>query len=520
MVDQTKSVPLPAPLPLPVEDVNWSSVSLAEVIQRKTRIEARLYGIEGKHAREVLSDSRWSVVNLLSKDGFIQSASYPTRFKRIYVRKQNGIALYMPSQLNELRPKPLKFISEKSKTSIDGLKVKHGQLLLTRSGTIGNCTLVSKTLEGRVFSDDVIRVEFKNPDDAGYVYTFMKTKIGQTLIRTNNYGAVISHIEPEHLGDVPIPDPSRIIKSLVHGLIADSFRLRDQSNELIEQAEQLLVDELKLPLVEELKIRRFEETDELQNYCVKLSSTATRFESTYHKPIIHSIVEHLQKYAAEVSPITDNRISSRIILPGRFKRVYVEAGQGVVFFGGKTLLQLDPSGDKFLSLRHHDKRIKDELTIKEKMVLITCSGTIGKVALAPKHWDDWTANQHILRVVPANDDIAGYLYIWLSSVYGYELIRRFTYGAVVDEIDDDHLAHVQVPLLKQSNVQKQINALALEANEKRYEAYLLEQQAIDVVNKQVIYAVAAGQSSKHTASGTMRIKAERAHGQARNASGL
>ena len=69
-----------------------------------------------------------------------------------------------------------------------------------------------------------------------------------------------------------------------------------------------------------------------------------------------------------------------------------------------------------------------------------------------------------------------------------ELIKRFTYGSVVDEIDSNHVSNVEVPLLKDKNIQWKINDLALEANKKRYEAYMLEQQAIKMVNDKVIHA--------------------------------
>lgn len=122
------------------------------------------------------------------------------------------------------------------------------------------------------------------------------------------------------------------------------------------------------------------------------------------------------------------------------------------------------------------------------MTLITCSGTIGKVALVGKHWENWTANQHIIRILPASEDIAGYLNIFLASDYGKVLITRFTYGSVVDEIDDNHVRQIAIPLLKNHTVQKKINDLALEANEKRYQAYLLEQEALQIMDKDVIYA--------------------------------
>lgn len=106
----------------------------------------------------------------------------------------------------------------------------------------------------------------------------------------------------------------------------------------------------------------------------------------------------------------------------------------------------------------------------------------------PKHWAKWIASEHIIRVVPALQDVAGYNYIFLLSDYGRTLIQRYTYGAVIDEIDNGHVGDIPIPLLKNHDVQKKINDLALEANEKRYEAYKLEQKALEIMDKEVIYA--------------------------------
>ncbi len=394
----------------------------------------------------------------------------------------------------EIFPKPYLWISPRTRTDIDALRVKRGQLLVTCSGTIGKCTYVGRTLDNIIFSHDLLRVTAKAETDTGYLYAFLKTKIGQTLFRTNNYGAVISHVEPDHLNDIPIPDPSPIIKATVHNLIMESFKLRDESNEQLAEAERMLIDALDLPPLDELRSVKFDNAAEFQNFTVKLSGLAARFEATYHTPLVQEIHKHIEA-SSNVTNVADHRISKQVILPGRFKRVYVEEGQGVAFFGGKELLSLDPRGYKYLSLKHHGERITNELTIKENMVMITCSGTIGKVALAPAHWEGWTANQHVMRVIPANDEIAGYLYLWLASEYGEELIRRFTYGAVIDEIDDHHVGQIRVPLLRNEEVQKRINDLVLNANRKRHEAFLLEQDAIDTVNKKVIFAATTDDES-------------------------
>ncbi len=164
------------------------------------------------------------------------------------------------------------------------------------------------------------------------------------------------------------------------------------------------------------------------------------------------------------------------------------SAQGVKFFGGKQILELDPSTNKYLSLILHAGRIKGQLTLHEDITLITSSGTIGKVNIVPKHWDVWTANQHIIRVVPSNASIAGYVFAWLASDYAYPLIHRFTYGAVVDEIDDFHVAAVPFPFLHDADIQKTINDKVLGANRKRFEAYELEQKSLKIMDEKVIFA--------------------------------
>ena len=242
-----------------------------------------------------------------------------------------------------------------------------------------------------------------------------------------------------------------------------------------------------MPPLSKLRARSFDTTN-LRNYPLKLSRLAGRLDASYHIPIVDTIMRRLKKEAAGITTIGDPRISKRVILPGRFARVYVQEGQGTVFFGGKQLCELDPTNSKYLSLAKHGDRIKRDLVLTQNMTLITRSGTIGKTALVPKHWKNWVANEHIIRIEPASSDVAGYLYVFLATDYGREFIRRFTYGSVVDEINDRQVAAVPVPLLKDGKTQAKINGLALEANAKRTQAYDAEQKAISITNEEVIHA--------------------------------
>ena len=79
--------------------------------------------------------------------------------------------------------------------------------------------------------------------------------------------------------------------------------------------------------------------------------------------MVEEIIKAISLNAAEVTTLSDTRISSDIILPGRFKRIYVDKEHGVPFFGGKQLLSLNPTNVKYLSLAHQGERIEDQLLL-------------------------------------------------------------------------------------------------------------------------------------------------------------
>lgn len=458
----------------------WCSVTLSDVIDRGKRLEASVFDVEAKQARDLILKGKNPVAFLGGNNGLTSSYT-GARFKRIWLKKSN-LSIYQPSSIVDIKPTPDGYISHLTQVNIDNLRVRKGQILMTCSGTIGKVSLVSNTLDNCIFSHDLLRINCNNDLDIGYIYTYLKSRVGNKILLTNSYGAVITHIEPEHLASVPIPNAPEEIKKKIHDLIMRSYELRDESNELLDKAEQILVEEMKLPPIEEM----LNAEDTVETFNVKLSELNKRADASYHVPVVKAIVKHLKEHAGELTTIGDERISKKIILAGVFKRTYVEEEYGYPFLGGKEITQLNPKTEKYLSKAVHKARYEKELRVSENMILVSDRGTIGTVALVPKHWNNYAVSQNVLKVIPSNNNIAGYLYVFLNSEYGKLLTCRETYGSVVDMIDNHSLATIEFPLLKDKTKQAQINALALEANDKRYQAYCLEQEALTIMNKEVL----------------------------------
>jgi len=464
-----------------VTSLKHCTVRLSDATARGKRIDASAFDVDAMQMRSIVDGCRFGTVKLGS---LLDDTYYGPRLKRRYVsRMHKGIVgLAGSSEMLDCYPKPVKFMVQDDDNV--ALRVKKDTVLVSRSGTIGNVVLVNDTLSRYFVSEDAIRLECT--ELPGYVYAYLRTAVGKSLVKSNTFGAVIQHVEPDHMREVLVPNAPRDVRERVNDLVMESYRLRDESNAMVDEATAMLVEALALPPVHELDRDLIKQDAGVDTFSVKLSDMAGRADASYHVPIVDAIVDHLKAHAGRVTTVGGPRISKEVILPGRFKRVYVDEGHGVTFIGGKQLWELDPSNKKYLSNVKHGDRISEQLRLHEGMTLITRSGSIGKVMLVPRHWEDWVASEHIIRVVPADDEIAGYLNVFLASDYGRELICRYTYGSVVDEITDEHVRSIPVPLLGDEQVQATINGIMLEANRKRFEAYELEQEAIRIVNEDVL----------------------------------
>ena len=178
-------------------------------------------------------------------------------------------------------------------------------------------------------------------------------------------------------------------------------------------------------------------------------------------------------------------VTERIFIPPRFKRVYVDEAYGVPFLQGTHIVHFRPQDLKYLSRTAH-KNLQRWI-ISAGWVLVTCSGTIGRIAVASRDWDGWAASQHILRVVPKTDGScpAGYIYAWLSSPLGQAQFNGI-YGAVVDEVTAEHVENILIPLpetKKQREMVLTIDAQVMDSVSTKEQALRQDALAIETVSR-------------------------------------
>ena len=244
-------------------------------------------------------------------------------------------------------------------------------------------------------------------------------------------------------------------------------------------AESILVDEARLTP---------QEVEYSNTASVNLVVSSSLYRTEMRLDAGHYNLETMAVFRAlESSGLALKRlgdITERIFIPPRFKRIYVDSDHGIPFLQGTHLPQFKPTDLKYLSRSAH-KNLTPWI-IQAGWVLVTCSGTIGRVAIALRQWDGWAASQHILRIVPKHDSPCppGYIYAWLSSPFGQAQFNG-VYGAVVEEITAKHVEDILIPVpetAEQRAVVDTTSDLAVRSLEMKTTALDLDAQAIRHIN--------------------------------------
>jgi len=461
------------PITLPDESEKLSTtIKLSEVLDAGERLEASAFSIEAHNAVTALENSGLQLIPLYGEEGLCQEAHNAFRFKRIYVESEQGIPFLSSSDIISLRPETDRYLSRKYTRRLDILAVQKWDVLISRSGTIGNVALANDAFTGKAVSEDVIRLSANDPDVSGFIAAFLRSRYGRPQLTQATYGSVIVHIELEHLKRVLIPDLPPIRRIAIGRLMCKAGELRDEANRLLDEADRLLHEQLNLPYLKSIAPSGNGSTVAK----IKASQLMGRLEGSFHDPVAIAAEKQLAELSVEVTTVGDSRVTKEIRPITKFrKRTYVEKG-GIPLLSSKQLFQIDPIDVKGLAKGAHTKDLP-EIQLQENMIAVTCSGTIGRVQIIPKYMAAWTANQHATRFIASDSINAGYLYAWLASDYGYCLITRHSYGSVILEVDKEMFASVPIPLLEAS-IRDEIGNLVLKANQLRDEAWRNEQDAI------------------------------------------
>ena len=167
-------------------EIKFSKVWIEEILRDKDlRLEAGVFNNEARQAFMIIENVRFGAVK------FMELASSYTLGRSVRVIKtKSPYPFYQPSSITDIKPKYDGYLYTKNVSNIESLRMHTGQVLLSCSGTIGRAVYVSKTLDNKLLSQDMIRIDCNNYQDTGFLYAYLKSSAGQKILKTLAYGAV------------------------------------------------------------------------------------------------------------------------------------------------------------------------------------------------------------------------------------------------------------------------------------------------------------------------------------------
>lgn len=392
--------------------------------------------------------------------------------KRVYVDSpESGLTFFTASDLFKTSLETGKYISKKYSPYLEDLELKKDWILITRSGTLGKVIFTNSDLESKIGTDDLVRIKPKeNKIKKGFLYAFLASRYGYGLLTQSSYGGVVKHIEPHHVENIKIPVFPNDEQVKIDNLIINASNFRVKANKfLIEAIEYFenLIGHSDANLGCQFGIVKSESINQFYK----------RFDAQYQ--LLNKTLKNEKKDNLKYEKIS--KYADSIFVGGRGKRVYVE--NGVPFLSSSEMMLYNPKRScKKVSTTTPGLNL---MTVSEKDILISRSGTVGNSVLVGNDLADTAVSEHALRLVINQKKISSnYVFCFLRTKYGIKSLESSSFGSVIITLNEDLIGNINMPIVGKED-QDKISALIEKHINFLDQSVELENQAIDIVEKEI-----------------------------------
>ena len=175
---------------------------------------------------------------------FAKSIFVGGRGKRNYVEK--GIAFLSSSDMMLFNPKRGCKMVSKNTHGINDMIVNKYDILISRSGTVGNTVIVGDDLTVTAISEHALRLVIdKSKISPNYVFCFLNTKYGLRTMEASSFGSVIITLNEELIGNIELPIlPENDQQFIIDRIESYIFKM-DEATKAENQAIDLIEKEIE-----------------------------------------------------------------------------------------------------------------------------------------------------------------------------------------------------------------------------------------------------------------------------------
>jgi hypothetical protein len=338
-------------------------------------------------------------------------------------------------------------------------------------------------MKGMAGSQHFMRV-VPDPDKIlpGYLYAYLSSRFGVPLVVSGTYGAVIQHIEPQHIADRPVPIPPDGLAEEAHSLMQRSAQLLSNYQNLIQTATKTLFE--KVNVENPSKILWTRDTNDL-SFTVS-SAGLTTFRAFNHSRRVKRIFDQIR--SGPWDPLGDLVDLSWLQWREMFQRIDAEPEYGIEVITQRPLFQLHPEG-RWISRKYllsHSSRY----VVPDKTILIAKQGTLGENELycrcefiTGERMLSRAYSDHCMRLVAlTNRILPGYLFAFLRSEAGFRILRSLSEGSKQQDIHYRNIEKIPIPRCDRRS-EIDIHEMIALAYQNRNEAIDLEITARNLVEQ-------------------------------------
>ena len=141
---------------------------------------------------------------------------------------------------------------------------------------------------------------------------------------------------------------------------------------------------------------------------------------------------------------------AHVWMPGRLKGIQVSSEFGVPFLSATQVYDVRPLARKWLSL----EKTADAQNrfIKAGMILVTCSGSVGRPTLAYEAHENILISHDLLRVEVFDERKKGWLYAYLHTAQAKAMATGMQYGHIIKHLETSHLKSLPIPDIDDSKL--------------------------------------------------------------------
>lgn len=444
--------------------------------QMEDRMDAIFYKPEYIKAVNVIEKlNTYSGLNLVS----FKELTKEVRKGIFYILAEDyidkGIPFIRVSNINDvfLNDSDLVYITERKNKEEIKTCLSEGDLVVSKSGTVGNVSIVTEDFSPCNISQDVIGIKLREGVSPYYVCIFFWTKIGSIVLERGKSLAVQSHLNLDYLRDLKIPVPSPSFQFHIESLVKTAHEKRKEAQKKLQEAEEILEKKLGWKELELNHDRAFE---------TSFSHLERRFDPEYFKPRYERIKEALisknAKPLSEAVKVITKRADFRKTPDKIIKYV--------------AIADIDPESSQIVShteMPAYQAPSRATYEIEEGYILTATSGNSTGTknhasCFVTKKEDRFICTNGLVPLQPKEGTEPLYLLFYLKSPFFLEQVKRELTGAAIPAISLEDMKQV-LDYLPLKEIQKKIAKLMEASNQLRTESRDLIEQAKKEVEEMI-----------------------------------